>query len=348
MPVLVYGAYGFTGRLITEACLARGLEVVVAGRDAPRVEDVARQHEVPFRVFPVEERRALLRALDEVDVVMNVAGPFVHTAPPILKACLQSSTHYLDISGELEVLEHLAQQDAGLQEAGIMAVPGVGFDIVASDCLAAHLSAQLPLTTILELAVIGSGAVSRGTARTALRQLGRPGYIRREGEIVPVPPAWKTRRVDLGHRVHEVVSVPLGDVIAAPRHTGIPSIIGYAALPPLARLILLWSRQLEWLFRLPLVKGLLRLWAETYYTGPSARRRKTGRSYVWGRVADEEGRERVAVLALPETYAFTAEAAAAAAEKVLGGTVRPGFQTPVTAFGSDFAFEVAEVQLLEW
>src|SRR5205823_3031807 len=106
--------------------------------------------------------------LREVQVVLHCAGPFSRTAKPMADGCLRNRVHYLDITGEIGVFESLAARDGEAKSAGVMLMPGVGFDVVPSDCLAAHLNRRLPSATKLTLAIQGQSRLSRGTLTTML------------------------------------------------------------------------------------------------------------------------------------------------------------------------------------
>jgi hypothetical protein len=115
------------------------------------------------------------------------------------EACLRQGAHYLDVTGEAVVFEALRARDAAARAAGVMLLPGAGFDVVPSDCLAAALAARLPDATRLDLAFLALGGVSRGTALTALEHLpvGRA-WCARGGRLVPPPRGARTRDVDFG------------------------------------------------------------------------------------------------------------------------------------------------------
>lgn len=165
----------------------------------------------------------------------------------MVESCLRTRTHYLDITGEIAVFEALAAQDGEAKAAGIMLLPGAGFDVVPSDCLAAHLKARLPSATRLILGLRGLGRTSRGTATTVVENIHRGGLVRHNGVLTPVPAAWKTRQIDLGRGLVTAVLVPWGDVSTAYYSTGIPNIEVYMALPTLLRRLMVLSRYLGWL-----------------------------------------------------------------------------------------------------
>ncbi len=344
MSFLIYGAYGYTGALIARAAIRRGLHPTLAGRDADRLRARAEALGLPYRAFALSDAAALDAALDEVPCVLHCAGPFAYTAASMAEGCLRTGTHYLDITGEIEVYEMLAALDEPARAAGVMLLPGVGFDVVPTDCLAAHLHARLPSATQLELAIFSRGGVSHGTARTAIEQLRQGGFVRRHGRLQEVPIGWRTRTVDFGEGPVAVTAIPWGDLATACRSTGIPNITTYMRLPRLVQQLAPLGAWIEPVLASAPVQALLEQYVERRPRGPSEAARARGESVVWGEAIDDAGARVVARLYGPEPYDFTAEAALAAAQRVLEGEAPPGYQTPSTAYGADFVLAVEGVE----
>jgi short subunit dehydrogenase-like uncharacterized protein len=334
---LIYGAYGYTGRLIVAEALSQGLKPVVAGRDPVKTQALAAEHGLESRVFPLEDAAAVDRALKGQKLLLHCAGPFIHAYRPMLAACLRLGLNYLDITGEIEVFEGLAAQDAAARAAGSVVLPGVGFDVVPTDCLAAHLKSRLPSATHLALAFMGGGGFSRGTRRTMLEGLGLGGSVRRDGRLQPVPAAWKARQVDFGAGGRrQVVTIPWGDVATAFHSTGIPNIETYAALPHAQIRLLKLSRHLGWLLQSRPVQAHLRRRMDRERPGPESDTRARTQTHVWGEVRDTAGRRAESRFVCANGYSFTALAAVAAVQRVLAGAAAPGFHTPSRAFGAGF------------
>lgn len=340
--LLVYGANGYTGRLIVAQALARGLRPVLSGRNAAEIDALAAEHRLESRPASLDDPRALDRALTGCGVVIHTAGPFSRTSAPMVDACIRNRAHYLDITGEITVFENLAStaRSAQAKDAGVMLLPGSGFDVVPSDCLAAHLHRRLPSATWLTLAFSGGTGLSRGTATTMVENIGRGGAVRRNGRITPVPAAWKQRDVDFGDRVRRVVTLPWGDVSTAFHSTGIPNIEVYTAAPATAVRGMILSRYLGWLLATQPAQSWLKSRIRAGAPGPSERQRAGASARLWGEAWDDEGRSVQSRLRTPDGYTLTALTAVAAAEKALAGAARPGFQTPSLAFGADFILEI--------
>jgi short subunit dehydrogenase-like uncharacterized protein len=337
---LLYGATGYTGSLIARAAVARGLQPILAGRNAAAVAALAGELALPFRTFGLGQPAEIDRNLQGVSAVLLCAGPFAHTSAPVADACLRNAVHYLDITGEATVFEALAARDAEAKSAGVLLLPGVGFDVVPSDCLAAHLHRRLPSATRLALAITGLDRVSRGTATTILENIARGGLVRKGGVLTRVPAAWKTRTIDFGAGPVGAMTIPWGDVVTAYSSTGIPDIEVYLAAPLGTRLAARASRHLGGLLGSGPVQRFLKRRIQAGPAGPSEAERARSRSVVWGEVADDAGRRAVARLHGPDGYTLTVQAALAIVERVARGQAPPGFQTPSRAYGPDLVLEL--------
>ncbi len=336
--ILIYGSYGYTGRLITREATARGLSPILAGRNGVRVEQQAAEYGLEGRPCTLEGD--LESHLEDVSAVCHCAGPFSKTAAPMVEACLATGTDYLDITGELDVFARLSALDEQAAAADVTLLPGVGFDVVPTDCLAAFLSDQLPTATELALGISAEMSLSRGTARTAVEGLGEGGVIRRDGSLRRVPVGHDSRQIDFGDGPQSAVTIPFGDLVTAAHSTGIETISVYLAVPAPAIPAMKLSNALRPLFRTSPAKRTLEWLVDRVADGPDGRELAQSRATVWGEVTDGERTER-ARIRTPNPYALTAEAAVSATERVLAGTVDAGFQTPSTAFGPDFVLECA-------
>lgn len=342
--LLIYGANGYTGTLIAKLAAQQGLEPILAARNAEKIELLARELCLEYRTFSLDNEAAVDEALADVTVVLHCAGPFSRTSGPMVDGCLRTKTHYLDITGEVAVFEAIAKRDTEAKAAGVMLLPGVGFDVVPSDCLAAHLKSRMPDATQLSLAFQIVGGVSRGTATTVLENQNKGGLVRQNGILTPVPAAWKTRTVDFGQGLVEVTTIPWGDVSTAYYSTGIPNIEVYAAFPPSQRKAVVFSRYISWLLALPPVQQFLKHQIQKQAPGPNDRERAKGKSFLWGEVANNVGDKFVSRLQCPEAYTLTAMTALAIAKKILAGQISVGFQTPSQVYGADFILEIEGVR----
>ncbi len=333
-PLLVYGAYGYTGELVARRALERGLAPVLAGRDSEQLVQVARALGCEWRAFPLSDPDALRRGVRGAGAVVHCAGPFSRTARPMAEACLDERVHYLDLTGEIPVFESLLALSPAARNVGVMLLPGAGFDVVPTDCLAAHLVRRLPGAQTITLALSGLDRVSRGTARTMLE-----GAAAVRGAAV----APETRSFDLGFGPVPAVRVPWADVFTAPRSTGVGDVrtflVAGAAFRLLLRAAPLVAPALAWA---PLREAMARAMAGGE-AGPSLKARSSRRSVVYGEAVDATGRRVSTRQRHPDPYTLTALAAVELAERALRGEAPPGWQTPATAYGPDLVLTLPGV-----
>ncbi|MCU4741898.1 saccharopine dehydrogenase NADP-binding domain-containing protein [Halobacteria archaeon AArc-m2/3/4] len=343
--LLIYGSYGYTGRLIAREAVSRGGSPVVAGRNHEHVLEQADELGVESRTFDLGEPKSTIeRRIEAFDAVLNCAGPFGETCGPLVEACLETGTDYLDITGEFQVFDRLVDDDQRAREAGVTVLPGVGFDVVPTDCLSAFLHARLPSATDLTLGLAGTGSLSRGTARTMVRNLGTGGIVRRNGRLYRVPAAYDTREIDFGRGPTTATTVPWGDVVTAHHSTGIENIAVYAAVPSIAVRAMRAMNALKPIVGSRPVTSTLERLVTAGIDGPDEDERESDEAVVWGEVTDADGRTATARLRTPNPYTLTADTAVSAAQRVLENEAPEGYQTPSTAFGPDFVLDCEGVE----
>jgi short subunit dehydrogenase-like uncharacterized protein len=341
MKFLLYGANGYTGQLIARHAKDYGLTPVLSGRNELKIKPLAEELGCEYLVLDLHDAEKLDEALHDFEVVLHAAGPFFLTARPMMEACLRTGTHYLDITGEISVFEMAHRLGNEANSALIMLMPGVGFDVVPSDCLALYLKKLLPDATSLKLANAGlRGGISHGTAMTMTRSLGELGAVRQNGKIVRTPIGHKTLYFPAGEKKLFAMTFPWGDVSTAYYSTNIPNIEVYNGIRPSLYRNLKWSRPFNWLLRTNFVKNMVRKRISKMPAGPSDAQRAEGRSFLWGEVRNEKGEVRQAVLETPEGYTLTYLAALLIVKKVLEDNFKTGFQTPAMAYGEDLVLEV--------
>jgi short subunit dehydrogenase-like uncharacterized protein len=334
-PWMIYGANGYTGDLIAREAVRRELNPVLAGRTPAKVEQLARGLGVQARIFDLENATAAKKCINGMALVLNCAGPFSATAPPMMTACLAAHVHYLDITGEIGVLEHSRALDAAGRAAGIVICPGVGFDVIPTDCLAATLKAALPDATHLALGFDSRSGLSPGTAKTSVEGLALGGKVRQHGRIISVPLAYKTRHIDFGDGEKLAMTIPWGDVSTASVTTGIPNIEVYIPGSPA---MVAWARRanrLKWLLGMGVVQNLMKWRIERTVKGPSAAKREAQPTFVWGEVTNARGDKRTARIKTANGYSLTVTGALAVVEHLLTHDMPGGTYTPATLIGPD-------------
>lgn len=343
MHWLIYGANGYTGRLMVAEAAARGLRPVLAGRSAS-VKALAESQGLEARIFELDQPAAVRDGLSGIGLVMHCAGPFSATSAPMLQGCLDVGAHYLDITGEIPVFEAAWNRREEARKSDIVVCPGTGFDVVPTDCLAASLVQRLPAATRLLLAFEAGGGASPGTAKTATESLGR-GMVRKDGRLTSVPPAWKTREVDFAHARRSVVTIPWGDVFTAWVSTGVPDIEVYLSMPPAQAKRLRRSRWLAPLLSSAWVQRRLKSKIEARVTGPDEQRRSATGFEIWGEVQSADGRRVSGTMSGPNGYELTVTASLGIVESLLQGANEGGYYTPSLLMGPDYAASLPGVTM---
>jgi len=363
-PWLLYGAYGYTGRLLATEAVHRGHRPILAGRNRERLNALSLElgGGLPIRAFPLDDAAGLEEGVAGVSAVLHAAGPFVETGRPMMEACLGARVHYLDITGEVPVFETAFGLDPRAREQGVMLMPGVGLDVVPTDGAAALLAQHLPSAQRLELALNSPGGPSSGTLQTILEGIPRGLLVRRGGRLLAAAPGRREfrRQVDFGPEVEEgpmagrlggrrwVAPYTWGDLSTAWRTTGIPDITCYMATPRgQVRLLPVALPLLRAVLSVGPLRRHLRARVARRVSGPDPERRRVGRTRVWGRVEDDQGGSAEVVLEIPEGYRFTALAGIRALEEVLKlKSSVGGVMTPAGAFGWEWILGLPEVTVI--
>ncbi|HKP63354.1 MAG TPA: saccharopine dehydrogenase NADP-binding domain-containing protein [Polyangiales bacterium] len=339
--IVLYGAAGYTGRLIAQRALSRGLRLTLAGRGSPRLSQLGEQTGFAVREAALDDARALSALLSGARVLLNAAGPFSSTAAPLWAACMKARVSYLDLTGEVDVLEQAALQHAAARAAGIMLMPAVGFDVVPSDCLASLLARRLPRARALHLAFSGLEHFSRGSALTMLQCAGRPVRARRRGRLVAAS-GGQLQSVDFGSGPRAVCAVDWGDLVSAYFTTGVSDVTTYFEATPALRASL-WGRLPVWA---PL-QGWARELSQTLPEGPSAPQRARSRCVLAAIAELPDGSRASLRCETPDVYDFSADAACEIAGRVARGDYEAGFQTPARVYGPELLAALSGTRLGE-
>jgi short subunit dehydrogenase-like uncharacterized protein len=327
--------------LIAIECSEKRLNVILAGRDKMALAEQSKELGYTFEVVDVQNTAGLIALFKKGNVVLHCAGPFQYTAKHVVEACIEAKTHYIDITGEYQVFEMLRNYDERARLAKITVLPGSGFDVVPSDCLAMHLKKRLPAANHLQLAfAMSKGGLSRGTALTMIEGLGNGSIVREDGRLKSIPLGSKAIEVTFGNYTTKAMNIPWGDVSTAWFSTGIPNIEVYmGAKPGLVRLAKL-SNMLSWFFKIAFVKNMLRRKINQRPSGPSSDNREKGKSFLWGKASAPSGEIAISTIETMSGYKLTAKASVLIAQKILKGNYKSGYQTPASAYGDDIIMEL--------
>ncbi|MEE8495036.1 MAG: saccharopine dehydrogenase NADP-binding domain-containing protein [Xanthomonadales bacterium] len=345
MNWMIYGANGYTGKLMAREAARRGLHPILAGRNQDSICAVAAELGLESRVFSLDDPPTTLRGVAGCKLVLHCAGPFSDTSQPMIEACLAAGVHYLDITGEIPVFQNAHRQADQARRADIVLIPGVGFDVVPSDCLAASLVEALPAAIKLVLAFEAGGGPSPGTAKTSVEGLGMGGRVRRDGKLVEVPLAWKTRSIPFAHADRSAMTIPWGDVYTAFISTGIPDIEVYMAVSPGTIAKMQRMRWFKPLLGLGFIQSFLKKQVENRFRGPSDSKRQKSRSELWGEVTSADGRTISATMTAPNGYDLTVTAGLGIAQHLLENDVEGGYYTPSLLMGAAYAASLPGVKM---
>lgn len=342
MKWMIYGANGYTGELIARQAVKDGMHPVVAGRNAASINRLGDELNCETAVFALS-RKAAIEALQDVDLVLHCAGPFTDTSQVMVEACLETNTHYLDITGEIDVFEYIHSKKRSQQarQNGVILCSGVGFDVIPTDCVARKLKELLPDATTLSLGFSAVGGISPGTMKTAIRGLGSSSVERRGGELSSFPLGAKRRRIDFGRGKRSAIAIPWGDVSTAYYTTGIPNITTWVPVPTA---FAYGARLFSWfspILGADAVQHRLLCYVDEHVSGPSEEERENSSTYVWGEATNADGRKIIVRIKTASTYAFTVYGALAVVNRLLGsGGMLAGSVTPAMLFGSHFIEEI--------
>ncbi len=347
---LIYGSYGYSGNLIAELACKQGLKPVLAGRNKEKLLQQAKNLGLEYRVFDIANHETVKECIKEFVTVIHCAGPFINTYKNMAQACIETNTHYLDITGEYLVIEKLAALHEQALVAKVMLLPGAGFDVVPSDCLAQHLKSKLPDATQLILAIHtkSGSSISRGTARTIAESVAEGAMIRDDAVLKRIPLGWKKRVFNFGgNKPITCTTIAWGDLASAWYSTGIPHIETYLSTP--ANRILLYKliNPIKAIFKWNPIKQYIQNRINTMPEGPSQKELKNTSVTIYGEVINVAGKKIAAQVITPNAYEFTALSAVLIVKKTLAGNAPIGFQTPSTAYTKDLILEINGVKRMD-
>ena len=329
---------------MARVAVAQGLQPILAGRNEKKLQAVADPLQLECRVARLDDRAQLDQALNDIDVVVNIAGPFATTAHLMLAACLRTRTHYLDVTGELDVFEAVSRYDAEARQQGVMLMPGVGFAVVPSDCLAAYVSQKLPDAQSLKIGITRAAALSRGSMKTIIGLASNTAMIRRNGSLVSVPLGSLMHDFDYGRGARSSLAVSWPDVFTAFYTTGVLNIEAYFEANGIERRVYQLGGILSPVLRTAPAQIFLRTLADLLPEGPPTEDAQTATLSIVVEAQDRSGKRCVARLRTPDGYTLSVDSALAVVKKVLGGTYQVGFQTPARVYGADFILDMHGVE----
>lgn len=338
--VLLYGATGFSGRLLTQCLLEQGIDVVLAGRNEARLAELARRWKLDFRVFSLDDPAQIEASLDTMQVVLHAAGPFTRTGLPMISACIRTGTHYLDLAGEWPLFQQAMDHSDRAAANGVMLMPGIGFSIVASDCLLAMALARFPEAVALRLALSAPDVMSRGTFRSLMGLTSSTVMVRRNGTPTCMPAGSLSRCFDFGAGLRKAVAVTWPDVFISQVTHGIATLEVYAQADWPVQFAYRAGSSMAPLHQSALGQRLLDLLSQGWPEAPSATQRQRSGFTLVVEAEDRWRRCRSLRIQTPDGYTVTGATATAIVGRVLKGHVAPGFQSPAHLYGGSLLEDV--------
>lgn len=347
--ILLYGANGFTGKLIIKELVNRKINFTVAGRNENEIKALGEAYNVDYRIFDLNDHQNICRHIASHKLVIHAAGPFIYTAEPMIKACIDQGVHYIDITGEIQVFELAKSLGKAAAERGVLLLPGAGFDVVPTDCAGLMAKEALEEAQSLEIAFYQKGGqISRGTMKTSVLGMADKGRVRKDGQLTAENTGKRSKVIEFDHQLkRHVMSIPWGDVSTAHHTTGIPNIVAYMAVHPRTIRLVKFQSLLRPLFRIKWLRNWMLKKIDDRPPGPDQSTMETASTYIYARAVDRNGRSACIRLKCQEAYSLTSFFAAYIAEQVLQDSFTPGFQTPAGMFGSQLIFELKTTQKIE-
>lgn len=337
---MIYGANGYTGEIIAREAAKRGKKPVLAGRSEAKLKPLAEELDLSYKVFPLDSIAEISEQLSEQYLVLHCAGPFSATAEPMMRACIKSNTHYLDITGEIPVYELAMSLSDEAKQAGVLLCPGVGFDVIPTDCVAAKLKQLMPDATHLSLGFDSRSVLSPGTAKTSIEGLSSGGKIRKNGEIKQVALAYKTRKIDFGDGEKLAMTIPWGDVATAYFTTQIPNIEVFIPASPKMVKNLKRLNNVRFLLGLGFIQNFMKRQVDKKVKGPNEEKRNSMQTYVWGEVKNAKGDSKVVRIATASGYALTVTGALTVVDYLQNNSIDGGYITPSVLMGADLVTQL--------
>ena len=315
-PIAVYGATGYTGRLVAAELADAGADFVVSGRSSEKLEALRANMrlEAPAVTARIDDPASLRNLLADCATVINCAGPFVIVGEPVLRAAVETRTHYLDTSGEQPWMKLAFERyGPGAADAEIAVIPAMGFDYVPGDMIAALTAKGMGEVDDVTIAYGWFDfEPTRGTMQTTLEVLSGEAVEWRKLQWLPAEKPLSSASFDFPAPIgrQRMLRYPAGEQITVPRHVAtrrVQTLLTASTFAPsqrLAPLMQLLARPTGLALRTPL-KRVLRAAVARLPEGPSEERRAASRYTIVCEVT--RGKElRRGSLHGRDTYGITA------------------------------------------
>jgi short subunit dehydrogenase-like uncharacterized protein len=349
--IVLYGATGYTGRLVLDALAGTDVPLVVAGRSEERLRPLAEQHDADMVVADAAAPDGSMRAaLQAGDVLVSTVGPFVHLGEPVVEVAVRTGAHYVDSTGEGPFIRQVFDRWGPQAQGRSVLLPAFGYDFVPGN-LAAGLALRDagPEATAVDVGYFTTGTsgggvpLSSGTTATSAFMLLQPRYAYRDGRLTDAGGVRRQRGFPLDGATAQALEIPGSeqfDVPATfPHVREVTTYLGWFGAATTALRVAsvgatAWSR-LPLLGRIPPLVG--RQLMRRTGAGPDAQQRARSRTAVIAEARDADGLPLASVtLDGPNAYTLTGALLAWAATRLASDPPdRTGAHGPLGAFGLD-------------
>jgi short subunit dehydrogenase-like uncharacterized protein len=339
VTIVLYGATGYTGRLVAQELARRGLDHVLSGRDPEKLARLGG----PTRSVGLDDDAALRDLLEPAHVVINCAGPFTVAGDALVRAAIATSTHYVDSTGEQPFIKMVFDRHSGPAErAGVALVPALGFDYTPGDCIARLTAEGLePLDEIVIAYAVDDFGMSRGTLKSALEMMKGGDLLYEDERWRPAGTGVYRASFDFPEPIgrQSVSRLPAGEVVTVPHHTRTSKVTTLVttrtiAPGPLSQVLPVVMPGVALALRSPL-RGLLARGVALLPEGPGEDDRREASFTVVADAHARNGTSRRGVVRGKDVYGLTAVTLVAGAELMSApGFDRSGALGPAAAFDS--------------
>lgn len=340
-PIVVYGATGYTGKLIAAELAAGGQDFILAGRNKVKLDALTAELgvDVPTHAIPTSDSKGLRDLFFGCGAVIACAGPFYLHGEPVLAAAADAGTHYLDTTGEQPFIRK-ALDEYGPRAAknGSAVLSGMGFDYVPGDMLSSLTADGMGPLDEIRIAYVTKFQPTRGTMLSALEMIKGNDLEWRDGSLHPAPQSIGRGNFDFGRAGGErfMTRYPAGEHITVPRHVEtrrVETMLSADSVSPapIARLAPLIARPAGVAMRTPM-KNLVGRLVNRLPEGadPAARAAAT---WTVGCEARAGGRTRRGFISGNDVYGITAALLVKGASMAAAGQIKgSGGLAPAQAF----------------
>jgi short subunit dehydrogenase-like uncharacterized protein len=343
---LIYGAYGYTGKLIVREALKIGKNPILAGRNDIKLLNLANEFDLKYKLFELDDIDEISENLMDIDIVFNLAGPYSKTSDILIQACLKTQTHYLDLSGDIDIYQNAYSYNEEAKAKGISIICGVGFNVIVTEAAALIASESIKEPSSIMVAIAAMTKPSSGTFKQTMEILPKGGREIRDGVLKSSIIGEDRRFINYGDFSLMSYSIPMGELPVIQRSTNVKNIKAYLSLSNSMSTSFDFFNEVVTSFASKRYgRVILKKFANAFINGPSEEQNTNGKSYVWASAESENGDISEVIIQTPKAYYFTALLALGVLNEFEKKEIT-GALTPAQAFGKDFIKQFKNVNIV--